>query len=177
MGGCVVRFIDDLAHIPWWSMSNGLFLNPNKTEDMFICRSRVAVVPPRVVVTGGTICGMTLNDRLTFDDYINDLCSKVHYSLQNLWSASEYISGEFKLRLVKVLVIPQFLFDDVLFRMADSTSLRNLRSLSIIVYGLFMACGGGVTIMSLNIAEISWAVVFQNTTLKIMCDALLLTCN
>jgi hypothetical protein len=69
---------------------------------------------------------MTLNDRLTFDDLINDLCSKVHYSLRNLWSASEYISSELKLRLVKVLVIPQFLFGDVLFRMADSTSLRKL---------------------------------------------------
>jgi hypothetical protein len=33
----------------------------------------------------------------------------------------------------------------------------NLRSLSIIVYGLFMACG--VTITSLNIAEIFWAVL------------------
>jgi hypothetical protein len=39
-------------------------------------------------------------------------------------SASEYISSELKLRLVKALVIPQFLFGDVLFRMADSTDLH-----------------------------------------------------
>jgi hypothetical protein len=70
--------------------------------------------------------GMTLNDRLTFDDHINDLCSKVHYSLRNLWSASEYISSKLKLRLVKALVNPQFLFGYVLFRMADSTGLRKL---------------------------------------------------
>jgi hypothetical protein len=37
----------------------------------------------------------------------------------------------------------------------------NLRSLTIIEYGLFMVCG--VTITSLNIAEIFWAVVFLNT--------------
>jgi hypothetical protein len=48
--------------------------------------------------------------------------------------------------------------------MADSPNLlvcANLRPLSIIVYGLFMACG--VTITSLNIAETFWAVVFLNT--------------
>jgi hypothetical protein len=47
-------------------------------------------------------------------------------TLQNLWSASEYISSEFKLRLVKALVIPQFLFGTVLFQMADSIGLRKL---------------------------------------------------
>jgi hypothetical protein len=91
-------------------------LNPNKTKTMFICRSRAAVTPPPVVVAGVTIpyssnvcdLGMTTNDRLTFDDHINDLCSRVHYSLQNLWSASEYISSELKLRLVKALIIPEF---------------------------------------------------------------------
>jgi hypothetical protein len=51
----------------------------------------------------------------------------IHYSLRKLWSASEYISSELnKLRLVKALVIPQFLFGDVLFQMADSTGLRKL---------------------------------------------------
>jgi hypothetical protein len=28
--------------------------------------------------------GMTLNDRVTFDDHLNDLCSREHYNLQNL---------------------------------------------------------------------------------------------
>jgi hypothetical protein len=49
---------------------------------MFICRSRVAVAPPPVVVAGvivpysSKLCdlGMTLYDKLTFDDHINDLC-------------------------------------------------------------------------------------------------------
>jgi hypothetical protein len=101
--------VDDLARIHRWSISKGLFLNPNKTKAMFICRSREAVAPPPVVVADVTIpysskvfdLGMTLNDRLTLDDHINDLCSRVHYSLRNLWSASEYISSELKLRLVK----------------------------------------------------------------------------
>jgi hypothetical protein len=114
MGDCVARLNDDLARIHRWSMSNGLLLNPNKTKTMFICRSLAAVAPPPVVISGVTIpisskvsdLGMTLNDRLMFDDHINDLCSKVHYSLQSLWSASEYISRELKLRLVKALVIP-----------------------------------------------------------------------
>jgi hypothetical protein len=104
---------------------------------------------------------MTSNDRLTFDDHINDLGSRVHYSLRNLWSASEYISSELKLRLVKALFIPQFLFGDVLFQMAILLVCANLRSLAIIVYGLLMA--SGVTITSLNKAEIFWAVVFLNT--------------
>jgi hypothetical protein len=124
MGDCVARLNDDMARIHRWSISNGLLLNPNKTKVMFFCRSRGAVDPPPVVVAGVTILysskvcdlGMTLNDRLTFDDHLNDLCSRVHYSLQNLWSASEYISSELKLRLVKTLVIPQFVFGDVLFR-------------------------------------------------------------
>jgi hypothetical protein len=37
MVDCVVRFNDDLAHIHRWSMSNGLFLNPNETKAVFIC--------------------------------------------------------------------------------------------------------------------------------------------
>jgi hypothetical protein len=54
-----------------------------------------------------------------------DLCSRVHYSLRNLSSASVYISSELKLRMVKALII-QFLFGDVLFRIVDSTGLRKL---------------------------------------------------
>jgi hypothetical protein len=89
MGDCVTRLNDDLARIHRWSMSNGLLLIPNKTNAMFICRSQAAVASPPVVVAGVTIpysskscdLGMTLNDRLTFDDHINHLCSKVHYSL------------------------------------------------------------------------------------------------
>jgi hypothetical protein len=97
MSDCVARLNNDLARIQRWSISNGLNLNPNKTKAMFICRSRAAVAPPLVVVAGVTIpysskvwdLGMTLSDRLTSDDHINDLCSRVHYSLRNLWSASE----------------------------------------------------------------------------------------
>jgi hypothetical protein len=49
-----------------------------------------AVAPLPVVVAGVSIIsyssivcnfGITLNDRLTFDDHINDVCSRVHYSL------------------------------------------------------------------------------------------------
>jgi hypothetical protein len=36
-----------------------------------------------------------------------------------MWSVSEYISIELKLRLVKAFVIPQFFFGVVLFRMAE----------------------------------------------------------
>jgi hypothetical protein len=76
-------------------MNNSLLLSSIKTKAMFIGRSRVAVAPP------------ALNDKLTFDDHINVVCSKVHYSLRKLLSASEYISSELnKLRLVKALVIP-----------------------------------------------------------------------
>jgi hypothetical protein len=91
IGDCVARLNERIHR---WSMSNGLLLNPNKTKAMFICCSRAAVTPPPVVVVGVTIpysiivcdLGMTLNYRLTFDDHINVLCSRVHYSLRNLWS-------------------------------------------------------------------------------------------
>jgi hypothetical protein len=127
----------------------------------------VALLP--VVVAGVTIpysskfCDlrMTLNGRLTFDDHINDLCSRVHYSLRNLWSASENISSELKLRrsgfwsfLSPYLMMSCYLWLILLVS-------ANLRSLSITVYGLFMVCG--VTITFLNIAEIFWAGVFLNT--------------
>jgi hypothetical protein len=89
IGDCVARLNDDLARIHRWSISNGLLLNPNKTKSMFICRSRAAATPPPVVVAGVTIpylsknsdFGMTLNNRLMFDGHINDLCSRVHYTL------------------------------------------------------------------------------------------------
>jgi hypothetical protein len=87
---------------------------------MFICRSRalVVVVAGVTILYSSKVCdlGMILNDRLTFDDHINDL-----------WCATEYISSELELRLAKALVIPQFLFGDVLFRMTDSTGLRKLQ--------------------------------------------------
>jgi hypothetical protein len=125
--------------------SNVLLLNPNKTKAMFIYRSRATVSMPCVVVAGVTIpysskvcdLGMTLNDRLKFDDHINDFCSRVYY-----------ISSELKLRLVKVLVIPQFLFGVSCFKWLIPLVCANLRSFSIIVYGLFMACS--VRIASLN---------------------------
>jgi hypothetical protein len=69
------------------------------------------IIPYSIEVTD---LGMTLND----------LCLRVHYIFRNLWSTSQYISSELKLRLVKFLIIPQYFFGDVLFQMADSTGLR-----------------------------------------------------
>jgi hypothetical protein len=97
MGDCVARLNGVLARMYRWSMSNGLLLNPNKTKVMFFsggcCSALVVVAGVTIISYSSKVCDleMTLNDRLTFDDHINHLCSKVHYSLQNLWSASEYI--------------------------------------------------------------------------------------
>jgi hypothetical protein len=94
MSDCVARLNDDLARIRRWSISNGLLLNPNKTKAMFICRSQAAVALPPVVVAGVTI--PYSSKVCDFDDHNNDLCSRVHYSLRNLWSASVKFKQIFK---------------------------------------------------------------------------------
>jgi hypothetical protein len=95
---------------------------------------------------------MIFHDRLTFDDHINALCSR---------SAYEYIFSEFKLRLAKALVIPQFLFGNFLFEWLILRVYAKLRLLSIIMYGLFMTWG--VAITSPTITGVSSAIVFRNT--------------
>jgi hypothetical protein len=78
---------------------------------MFICRSRAAYALPPVVVTGVTIpysskvcdLGMTLSDRVTFDDHINDQCS-------TLLEKSQFCRILFCISCLKIRIFTEFQF-------------------------------------------------------------------
>lgn len=116
----------DLQSIRNWSLVNGLMLNASKTQA--ICISS-PTTPLNVnnfqnIILDGTIIqlskkvkslGFVINENLTWDDQINNICSKVGFALKRLRSVSSYVPLDTRKRLVMALIVPHFLYGSEIY--------------------------------------------------------------
>lgn len=126
---------DDLSKVLKWSIRNALALNAKKTQILFIC-SNPALIPclPDIFLDGEKIeisktvknLGLIINSNLTWSDHINELSRKIHYSLYSLRSTANFTPFSVRMKLVKALLVPLFLYCDVIWYNTDFDSKRKL---------------------------------------------------
>jgi hypothetical protein len=121
---CISRLNLDLDQILQWSLRNALSINATKSQAM--------VVNPRLLqlddacqisLDGNTIAfhqkvknlGLIMNSKLTWDDQISKICRKVFFTLKRLWPMSQFTPIQTRQKLVTSLIVPQFLYCDVIF--------------------------------------------------------------
>jgi hypothetical protein len=83
---------------------------------------RAAAVQP-VSMGGATIpfctrvksLGLTINSRFAWDDQINIVCRRVYFTLKRLWTTASLTPVGTRLQLARSLVVPLFLYCDVIF--------------------------------------------------------------
>lgn len=144
MGPCsrelVTMVNTDLALVADWSRRNELHVNPAKSKAMYIANQRRRVNGPvspasAIVMNGHRIAwtesvinlGFVFQNDLLWDGLIAQQCGKIYASLRTLYSCTYTATIATKLKLFKALILPHFLFGDVLHVRPSASSFGRLR--------------------------------------------------
>jgi hypothetical protein len=120
---CINQLNADLCRLYQWSQVNGISINSSKSQAMIINPSQLTrVVPPIHLGDDEIACfpklrnlGLIMNQELTWNDHITKLCRSVLFTLRRLWTTASFTPTETRKKLVSSLIIPQFLYCDVIF--------------------------------------------------------------
>lgn len=132
--GIIARVNEDLAAIFGWSVENGLKLNASKTQAMLISNA-AQVSPLSSLNLGGDILewkdvvvdlGLLIDSKLHFDRQVTKICSKVYGALHRLRLLKFLTPKAVRLKLCKALLIPQFLYCEVIWSGIRSMDLDRL---------------------------------------------------
>jgi hypothetical protein len=166
----VERINADLATISDWSLSNGLRLNSQKSQAMAIYRK----LPNSLVISAVIIndipysaklnnLGMVMNCGFTWEDQISNVIQEVYFSLSRLWCTASLLRLDGRRILVVALILPIFLYCDVLY---PQFLLGNRRELNL-PYNFVqdMSTEFPVLSTSLIIPGVSWGLHWTTITL------------
>lgn len=130
ISGMILRANIELSKLCGWFDFKKLRLNAKKSLAMFVSCNEVDITDdlPKIRLDGNEISivehaknlGLYLDDSLVFERHINELIKKVYFSLHSLKINKLCLSSEMKLKLVKALVIPHFLYCDVIISCVNS---------------------------------------------------------
>lgn len=142
----------DLERITEWSQRNQLFVNQSKSKAMLVKNRRRNTVQtellPLISMAGQTIewtesaanLGFTFQSDLQWEGLVNQQCGKIYACLRSLYSCSSGAPISTRLKLFKALILPHFMFGELLHGRSCAYSMDRLRvalnSCVRFVYGL-----------------------------------------
>ena len=113
----------ELCKINNWVKMNRLTINVKKSQAIVIFKKNICTSAfPEFVFNGEVIpylnkvknLGVIFNKTLFWNDHLNSVSSKVHFVLYRLFKFSYLTPYRTKIKLVKSLILPYFLYVDVL---------------------------------------------------------------
>ncbi|KAL1396538.1 hypothetical protein pipiens_002661, partial [Culex pipiens pipiens] len=149
----LVRMVnEDLASIHEWCERNKLVVNQAKSKALFVKGGRRNVAPnsslPSLQLDGERIVwtesasnlGFVFQADLQWDGLIHQQCGKIYAGLRTLYSSARAAPVATRLKLFKALLLPHFLFGDLLYVKPSAGAMDRLRvalnSCVRFVYGL-----------------------------------------
>lgn len=147
--GCFNKLNCDLQAISDWSKSNGLQINVKKTQALFFNRRyNFDFVLPAIYLNGLSIdfvnkvknLGVIFNCYFDWSDHVSSIVRKVYGTLSALRPFKYILPANIKLVLIRSLIVPHFLYCDVLFYKTEVSNFKRLqlalKSCVRFVYGL-----------------------------------------
>lgn len=124
----IPAFVDclncDLDRINKWAKTNGIALNPKKSQAILFSKKPTILtnVPP-LLVDGNSVdfsekvrnLGVIFDSHMRWHDHVSSICSRVYHALYLLKPLKHFISKELKQYLVRSLIIPYFSYCDLIF--------------------------------------------------------------
>lgn len=143
LGPCsreLIRMVnEDLDRIAVWSQRNQLFVNQAKSKALFVQgrrRNKAQLdLLPRITMSGQAIewvdsaknLGFIFQADLQWDGLIQQQCGKIYGSLRTLRSCTSAAPVSTRLKLFKSLILPHFLFGELLHVNPSAGALDRLR--------------------------------------------------
>lgn len=115
---------EDLIRLHRWAMRNNLHINQNKSKALLFGMSRDdSTNLPDVVIDGNNIeltseasnLGLVFQNNLKWDKSVSRQCGKIYGGLRTLRAVTKDMPIQTKLQLFKSLLLPHFMFADVVY--------------------------------------------------------------
>uniref|UniRef100_T1DE06 Putative outcast ele5 orf1-h 1e-40-j 4 n=1 Tax=Psorophora albipes TaxID=869069 RepID=T1DE06_9DIPT len=132
----MAQFVNaDLLRVFRWSQTNLLPINTSKTKAMFIKRNQLNISLPSLMLGQDRLeyvdkisnLGFIMQDDLEWDSHVNAQCRKIYNGLRLLRLSTSMLSPATKLSLFKSLLLPHFMYGDVLLLNASARAIDRLR--------------------------------------------------
>lgn len=122
----------DLLAIERWATENHLFPNPKKTQAIVFCKSGTIALESDIRFCGEAITlsdrvtnlGLVMDSNLKWNYQINDVTRKVYGTLRTFRRFRGVLPAQTRTKLVQTVVMPFFLYCDVVFYPGLSAALR-----------------------------------------------------
>lgn len=132
---CVSNINSDLSAISSWAFSNGLVLNPNKTQAIAIYKTPIRDQLAPVMLGSHVIqyvshvntLGVRLNETLSWEDHISHLRQKVCYILRKLYSLASHVPFHIRKLLANALVMPHFTYACEIYSGCNFQEMRHVK--------------------------------------------------
>jgi len=121
VAGLATKVNLELAAILNWSRTNGLLLNPRKSQAMLIIDRNSPQNLPQILLGTDSIewsssvkdLGIFVDSRLNFSRHVSEVCSKVYTALHRLRLLKYLTPRHVRLKLCKSLILPLFYYGAV----------------------------------------------------------------
>ena len=129
---------NDLKNILDWASGNGLALNPIKSRSIIISRLHDNLSELPIITLNNTAIeivnkvknlGLTFNNKLTWNDHINQTIGRVYAMLRCLWVTQSYTPLNIRMLLAKSYLLPTLLYGCEIFANCDSIASNKLNKL------------------------------------------------
>ena len=69
--------------------------------------------------------GIIFNEKLTWNDHVDEMCKKICFGLRKLWTCSHFTPTEIRRRLILALILPLFTYGDVFFSLSLNSACQH----------------------------------------------------
>lgn len=136
MSNCVDQINEDLMAISNWASLNELILNPAKSQAIAFYRYPISHELEPIFLNGSEIpyiqkaksLGFILDETLSWENHISLIISRVWFILRKLYLVKDLLPTQLKIKLIRSLVMPHFLYGAELY---SGTSMGNLHRLKL----------------------------------------------
>lgn len=134
----ITKINSDLAAVSLWATENKLELNSSKTQAILFSKGRWGINLPLLspILLGNDVIPMSLKVRnlglifsydFTWDAHVRLICSRVYSCLRSLYLVGKFLSIAMRRNLVLCLLLPHFLYGDVIFGNCSANCFRILQ--------------------------------------------------
>jgi hypothetical protein len=175
--GCIKHMSDCLESVNYWFLSNGLLVNPGKSDSIYIGTSlQIDKISTAGVSMGGTIIplsdsikslGVVIDKQLTLDKHVMNVCRTCNYHIKGLRSLRPSLNAATAETIGRSIVMSRLDYCNALLA---STSKNNLHRLQMVQNNLARVVSGARFSASVQplLSSLHWLPVEQRIKYKIM---------
>ena len=125
---------DDLVKVLSWFSSNHLVANPEKFQMMFLgCKNDGLTMKVGNITIKSSdsvkLLGVTLDNKLSFDKHIADLCKRASYSIRCLYRIRDYIDTNQSKLLFSSFIQSNFIYAPIIWMFCGKSSSQAINSI------------------------------------------------